>query len=303
MKTPLVELETVGTNRIFAKVEYMNPGGNHYDRVFPPLLDVLEQQNLIEPGRTRLVETTSGNAGISFAQAASRYTQAGLAPIIFTHGGTSTRRLALMREAGAEVVVTPKEAYIYGMVTAMRKYLREHHERDTNGRRVFYCPNHSRSDIALDALRPIAREAMETGGEFTTFIGAAGGGLTLRAIAEELRAHRRDTHIITFEPSRASLAYQLKYGSQDESPAAHELFGTGGWGIEFPHLEQAIVSLVDEVQIVTPDEWRHGQEELARRGYPAGRTSGAAFTIAQQFCKGRHNERVLIVLYDRADLY
>ncbi len=301
--TDLVDLPAPGAqNHIFAKVEYQNHTGSHYDRVYLWLLNDLEQQGKIHPNHTTLVETTSGNAGISCAFIAQ---ERGYQCVVFTPKGARPRCNELMRSFGADVREVPGDNYIAAARDGMADFLKENIRERSGGYRKYYSPNHSQVDISCEALALIATEAVgQAGHSFDCFIGGAGNGSTLRGIGEALKKDNPAIRMYAFDPSAALQAYQLKYGKvPGHTPHAHQLFGTGGWDIDFPHLTHAVKHLMDDVLIVEDEDWKQAQVELRKEGYDVGHTSAAAYHLARDYCRRHANQNVLIVFYDSADHY
>src|SRR3954470_11201198 len=105
-RTPMVELTRLAPDsdaRLFGKLEAFNPGGSVKDRIGVAMLDAAEREGRIEPGRTTIVEATSGNTGIAlaFCCAAKGYDLT-----IFLPQGMSREREALLRLYGARVEIT-----------------------------------------------------------------------------------------------------------------------------------------------------------------------------------------------------
>lgn len=301
--TDLVELPAPGNhNRIFAKLEYQNETGSHYDRVYLSLLSELERQGKISPDVSTLVETTSGNAGISCAFIAQ---QRGYRCIIFTPAGLRARCVELMQQYGADVKEVIGDQYVADARDAMRLFLNEHVSEKVGRMRCFYTPNHSQVEASCDALEPVANEAIAQAGQpFDCFIGAAGNGCTLKGIGRVLKRSKPTMKVLAFDPSAALVSYQLKYGKvPDHTPKVHHLFGAGAWGIDFPHLAYAVTNLVDDVLIVAEEDWQQSQEKLQQLGYEVGHTSSAAYHLASDHCLRHANQNVLIIFYDKLDRY
>ncbi|TAK05384.1 pyridoxal-phosphate dependent enzyme [Patescibacteria group bacterium] len=301
--TDLVEFPAPGSrNRIFAKLEYQNHTGSHYDRVYPWLLDQLEREGKIHPAHSILVETTSGNAGISCGFVAQRR---GYRTIIFTPAGARPRCNQLMRGYGVDVREVSGADYVADARDAMVTLLREHVDARSGGFRMYYSPNHSQLEISCKALVPIVTEALaQAGGSFDCFIGAAGNGSTLRGMGDALRRDNPKIRMFGFDPAAAPNAYQIKYGRiPGHTPRVHQLFGVGVWDVEFPHLTYAVRQLLEDVMIVEDEQWRQTQLELRAIGYDVGNTSAAAYHLARDFCRRHDNQRILIVFYDAADHY
>lgn len=303
--TPIIGLPAPGhQNRIFAKLEYQNLTGSHYDRVYRRLLLDLEGQGKIVPGKTVIVETTSGNAGISCAALARI---AGYQCLIFCPGGLPVSRIGEIRRRGATVSVTPRESYIQGAAEKMREFLVAHKPKRINGQRRFFTPNHSQVESSCDALEAIATEALAQARvpHFDCFVGAAGNGSTLKGIGRALKRANAAMRIIAWDPAEALVAYQLKYGCvPGHTPMLHRVYGAGAWGVHFPHLQEAVARLVDEVRIVTESEWQSALVDLQRYGREIGQdltvsaTSAASYKIACDYCRENSGKNVLILFYE-----
>src|SRR3954447_15251076 len=105
--TPLVALQRVGEGlgaEVVAKLEYLNPGGSVKDRIGAAMIDAAEQDGLVEPGRSVIVEPTSGNTGIALAMVCAAR---GYELVLTLPEGMTRERTALLRTYGAEVHQTP----------------------------------------------------------------------------------------------------------------------------------------------------------------------------------------------------
>ena len=302
--TRLIELPAPGMgNRIFAKAEHENPTGSHYDRVYWNLLQSMEDAGKIHPNITTLVETTSGNSGISCAWLAKLRGYQGCA--LFTPEKFRPRCIELMAAQGAEVRESTGGNGIMDAARDMRTYLISRVMEKVGELRKFVSPNHSQVLASCDALAPIAEEATAEAGElFDCFVGAAGNGCTLWGIGSRLREGNPNMHIMAFESSRARVAQEILTMRASQQPhQLHTLFGTGGWGVDFPHLKRAVTELVDNVVPVDEGSWVRAQRELADMGHAVGNTSAASYQLACDYCEGVTDKNVLIVFYDSADHY
>lgn len=302
--TPLVELPAPGQNRIFAKCEYRNPGGSHYDRVYIHLLSDLERAGKIRPDVTTLVEVTSGSAGISCSMLARDLGFDGC--LIFAPEVIPEARLRLIRANGAEVCITSNEGYVGTAAEAMGTFVKEHVREKVDGLRRYFPPDHSRSEVSIEALASIVEEALaQAGTTFTTFIGASGNGTTMNGIGRPLRKANPQSTILAFDPEEAPAARWLKYGRPEGvSPKEHTLFGAGGYGIEFPGLKRAVEEgIITDTLTVSSWEYLQTAAELNQLGYAVGKTSAAAYHLAKKYCAEREGEDVLIVFYDESKRY
>lgn len=297
--TDLVELPAPGlNNKIFAKLEYQNVSGSHYDRVYTVLLNDLELRREIKPGITTLVETTSGNAGVSCAFMAQ---QLGYSCIIYLPASLPENRKKLAAQYGAEVRAVEGTEYVAGASEAMGVFVKSQHER-VDGFRVFKSPNHSIEPISCTAVEPVVTEALQAVPEgFTCFIGAAGNGTTLKGMGPILRNHNPRVKLFAFDCDSALVAYDIKYPGRvkGHKPKQHLMFGVGAWGVDFPHLNYAIKELFDDVLVVDWPSVLLVTEVLDKLGYQVGGSSAAAYHLAAQFCASRVNEQVLIVFYEQ----
>jgi len=210
-----------------------------------------------------------------------------------------------MRDYGVDVREVSGKNYVADARDEMVAFWKPLRKEKSEGYLEYFLANHSQVDISCEALAPIATEAIEQAGRsFDCFIGAAGNGCTLRGIGAALKKDNKHIRMFAFDPSAALTAYQLMYGKvPDHTPQCHQLFGTGGWDIDFPHLTEAVRTLMDDVLIVEDDDWQRAQEDLTGQGYNVGHTSAAAYHLACEYCRRHANQAVMIVFYDDARHY
>ena len=122
--TPLLKLNHISPNKdvnIFAKLEYLNPGGSIKDRIGMEIVETAEKQGLLKPGYT-IIEATAGNTGIGLAIAAF---EKGYRLIIVIPEKFSIEKQTLMKALGAELIVTPSSEGIEGAVAKANELLKE----------------------------------------------------------------------------------------------------------------------------------------------------------------------------------
>lgn len=304
--TPLIELPAPGkNNRIFAKLEYFQHTGSHYDIYFLRLLNRLEEEGMIIQGISTLVESTSGNAGMSCAFIAQ---QRGYPCEIFLPASLPKTRIESIKQYGATVHEVDGEHFLLDVARALRNFLLEHRE-EINGVRRCYCPNHSQDVEAPYYFLRIAAEATlqvqeQYGCTFTTFIGAAGNGGTMRGIGTFLRSHSPTMKIVAFEHEACPQALLLRNKEKlQDPPKQHTLYGTSTWGIPFPHLEYNVRYLMNDIFVINDAQWQQGESTLQKLGYEVGHTSSAAYFLACQYCEQHENENVLVLFYDNLTRY
>ena len=124
-RTPMVELTRLAPDseaRLFGKLEMLNPGGSVKDRIGVAMLDAAEREGVIEPGRTTIVEATSGNTGIALAFVCAAR---GYELILTLPQGMSREREGLLRLYGAQVRVTESIGGMNEAVAAAQELARE----------------------------------------------------------------------------------------------------------------------------------------------------------------------------------
>ncbi|HET6979504.1 MAG TPA: pyridoxal-phosphate dependent enzyme [Pyrinomonadaceae bacterium] len=315
-KTKMVELKHLtlpNENRLFAKLEYQNPGGSHYDRVYLELFHSLEESGEITPGKTRVVETTTGNAGASLAWVAS---QLGYECTVIIPADVAETRKRQIQDRGAQLLQSPPGEYVRGVIQYLKRYLVEHREEYDSGR--LYCLNHSKNPLSIHAVANVADEIndelLANGLTSDVLILGCGNGTTIMGIGGRLKTLSPDSQVIVFDPFEAPVAYERKYPGKFEKqyrvkpesqPHRHRILGTGGWGVSFPHIEDpSFLEIVDEVFLVREEVLIETQKLLALKEqlYP-GRSSAAAVAVALEKMKSVHGKNIVVVFYDELNFY
>src|SRR5215813_1949054 len=187
--TPLVALGRLGeglAGEVCAKLEYLNPGGSVKDRIGVAMIDAAERDGLIEPGRTVIVEPTSGNTGIALAMVCAAR---GYELILTLPEGMSRERSKLLRAYGAEVRETPS---LGGMSEAV-----ELAEEICEQRKGFMPQQFSNPANPEVHRRTTAEEIWrDTGGaDIGAFVAGVGTGGTITGVGQVLRERSPETLI------------------------------------------------------------------------------------------------------------
>lgn len=277
--TPVVQLK--GEN-VFAKAEYLNPGGSIKDRVALAMIEGAERDNRLNKDSV-IVEPTSGNTGIGIALVGRLK---GYKVIIVMPENMSVERKKLIRTLGAELILTPAEDGIKGSVDYVEKMAAQ----DPN---VMVCQQFENPDNPRIHYEETAHELWrQMRGDIAGFIAGVGSGGTLQGVGKFLKEHNKDIRIVAVEPKNVSAIL-------GHEPGLHQIQGIGDGFIP----EILDVSLVDEVIEVTDEDAIETTRQLGRNyGLMVGISSGANVWAARQLA-GRIKGNITTVLPDRAERY
>lgn len=319
---PIREIALPQGNTLLQIDETAGPTESHYDRVFVPLLEILENEGKIGPN-AHVLETSTGSAGISFAWAAKKLE---FQPHVFMPSYVpeprilETQRLA---GTGSVVLVDDRKQYIKACSDAMVQYLKWNREmiRTNNGK--IWMANHSQ-DLRVPAFfSSIAAEVYNyvQGSSIDYFIGGIGNGSTILGIGKRLKEFFPASKVIGFEPHRAATYYNRYYtkwgnfvvpilgdGEKVHTEwSFHDLPGTGGSGnVDMPFINFAIereimddIVPVDERFILNNVRYN---EELSEEN-ALGHSTLVARAIAERMALDVQNKVFFTLSYDRADRY
>jgi len=277
--TPLIRL---GAERIFAKAEFLNPGGSIKDRVALAMLEGAERDGRLCPDSV-IVEPTSGNTGIGIALVGRLK---GYRVRIVMPEGMSEERKKLIRALGAELVLTPDSESIGGAVNKARQLAAE--DPCVFVPQQFENPDNPRihyEQTAVELWRQMS-------GDVDCFVAGIGSGGTLQGVGRFLKEHKPGVRIVAVEPKNVSALL-------GHEPGLHQIQGIGDGFI--PAILD--VKLIDEVIEVTDEDAIETTRQLGREcGLLVGISSGANIWAARQLA-ARHPGHIATVLPDRAERY
>jgi len=293
-ETPLVALPAMlaGTPasdagvELYAKLEAFNPGGSVKDRIGVAMIEAAEAEGLIEPGRTTIVEATSGNTGIALAFVCAAK---GYELVLTLPQGMSRERESLLRLYGARVDITESLGGMAEAVEAARAMAREPD---------VFLPDQFSNPANPDAHRrttgPEIERALE--GRVDVLVAGVGTGGTITGVGEYLRERvNAKLHVVAVEPSGSAV---LSGGCA----GPHRIQGIGA-GFVPPVLNR---ELIDEVIAVSDDDAIHAAWSCARRaGLLAGISCGAALHAALQIAERPESRgrRIVVVMPDSGERY
>lgn len=277
--TPLLRLK--GEN-VFAKAEFLNPGGSIKDRVALAMLEGAERDGRLSADSI-VVEPSSGNTGIGVALVGRLK---GYQVRIVMPENMSVERKKLILALGAELILTPAQDGIDGAVERVR-------EIEAEDPRVFVPQQFENPDNPRVHYEETAHELWrQMTGDIACFVAGVGSGGTLQGIGMFLKEHKPDAAIVAVEPKNVSALL-------GHEPGLHQIQGIGDGFI--PAVLD--VSLVDDIVEVTDEDAIETTRELGRdHGLLVGISSGANVWAARQLAT-RINGNITTVLPDRAERY
>ncbi len=277
--TPLIRLKK---EKIYAKAEFLNPGGSIKDRVARAMVEGAERDGKLKPDSI-IVEPSSGNTGIGFALVGRLK---GYRVRVVMPDGMSDERKKLIRALGAELVLTPDRDGIPGAVRAVEEMAREDH-------RIFVPQQFENPDNPACHYHETGPELWrQMSGAVDCFVAGVGSGGTLQGVGTFLKEHNPKVILAAVEPKNVSALL-------GHEPGLHQIQGIGD-GFVPAVLDPAIV---DEVIEVTDAEAIKTTRQLGRDfGLLVGISSGANVWGARRMAE-RIKGNIATVLPDRAERY
>ena len=287
--TPLVRLRTLSERSgatIVGKLESFNPGGSVKDRIGLAMIEAAEQAGVIAPGRTTLVEPTSGNTGIALAMLAAAR---GYRLVLTMPETFSIERRNLLRAYGAQVVLTPGPQGMRGAIDKAGELVTENPDH--------FMPQQFENPANPDGHRRTTAEEIwrDTDGEVDVFVAGVGTGGTVTGVGQVLKERKPAVKVYAVEPTESAVLS----GGQ---PGPHRIQGIGAGFV--PRVLDTTV--YDEIVQVAGDKAIEAARALATdEGILVGISAGAnAFAAAELGARPENRGKLIVtILCDTGERY
>ncbi|SFO38841.1 cysteine synthase A [Cohaesibacter marisflavi] len=289
--TPLVRFDKIAAKHgvkanLIGKLEFFNPLASVKDRIGVNMIEAMEDDGKIEPGKTTLIEPTSGNTGIALAFTAAAK---GYRLILVMPETMSIERRKMFAYLGAELELTEGPKGMKGAIARAEELVNEidnaiipqQFQNAAN-------PEIHRSTTAVEIWN-------DTNGEVDALVSGVGTGGTITGVGSELKARKSDLKVVAVEPSDSPV---LSGGK----PGPHKIQGIGAGFVP----DVLDTSLIDEIiQVSNEDAFAFSRELARTEGVPVGISSGAALAAAIEL--GKRDEfagkNIVIIIPSFAERY
>ncbi len=278
--TPLVRVPFDSPAKVYAKLEYLNPGGSIKDRAALHMINEAERRGLLKPGGT-LIEASSGNQGIATAMIGA---MKGYKVIITVSEKISEEKQKTLQAYGAQLVTCKPTMHLDAPDGYHAKAV-EIHKNTPNSFMLNQYFNPTNADAHYTMLGPEIWQ--QTNGTVTHYCAAAGSGGTVSGAGKYLKEQNPDLRVIAVDVPNS-------YRSTNNNPAPYKLEGIGV-DYDTPHLKNQII---DEFFLAGDDESIAMLKAMAREyGFLVGPSSGAVAYAGAQIAKNLTADDTLVMIF------
>lgn len=294
--TPVVRLNKLVDGldaEVLVKLEYLNPGLSVKDRIGVNMIEEAEKSGLIIPGKTTIIEPTSGNTGIALAFVCAAK---GYKLVLCMPDTMSAERRMLLRGYGASIELTEGAK---GMRGAVNKAL-ELHEADPEN--TFIPQQFENANNPAIHVRTTAREIIhDLDGNLDIFVSGVGTGGTITGVGSVLKDEIPNVKIVAVEPASSPVITQ-SLANSPLAPAPHKIQGIGAGfipGVLNTALIDEVITVTNECAVDT------ARAAMQQEGLAVGISSGASIWAAIELAKRPENKgkRILAIVPSNAERY
>ncbi len=280
--TPLIRLTKMSSGNVFAKAEFLNPGGSVKDRVAKHIIESAEREGKLKPGMI-IIEATSGNTGIGLSLVG---VQKGYRVICVMPENMSVERRKIIQAFGGETILTPCDESLGGCLKKMKEIMEAEPGR-------YFAANQfvNPHNPEIHYLQTAPEIWRDLDGQVDVFVAGVGSGGTLQGVGTFLKEKNPKVKIVAVEPKNSAALL-------GREPGLHQIQGIGDGFVP----DVLDINLVDMVFTVSDDEAIETTRRLSKEeGLLVGTSSGANVFAALHLDNG-HNH-VVTILPDRIERY
>ncbi len=290
-KTPLIRLNRVGRSSpcsIYAKLEFLNPGGSVKDRIGITMINEAEKEGRLKPGGT-VVESTSGNTGVGLAIACAIK---GYKAIFVMPDKMSQEKIQLLRAFGAKVVITPTAV----APEDPRSYY------SVADRIVAETPNavlanqyHNPENPRSHYLTTGPEIWEQTQGKVTDVVAGMGTGGTITGVGRYLKEHNPGVRMIGVDPTGSILMETWQQGKVPDDVKA-TTYKVEGIGEDFLPTSLDLSVIDDVIRVTDKESFLWTRRLVKEEGIFCGGSSGSAVAAAVRYTQNLSTDRLVVVI-------
>ena len=283
--TPILHLRRLspeGGAEIYAKLEFLNPGGSVKDRAALGMVEDAERRGWLSPGAT-IVEATAGNTGVGLALIG---VNRGYKVVLFVPEGFAEEKCILMRGFGAVVIRTPEEEAMSGAIQRAIAYAKEHGAWKAMQFENAANPNFHAHTTAVEIMTQME-------GRIDGFVAGVGTGGTFSGVAGTLKRELQSVHTVAVETEGSVL--------QGGPAGKHKVEGIG---VSFVPQTFDAAAADEIVRVMDVDAFEMVKRLALEEGVLGGSSSGAnVFAALQLAQKMQPGQRIVTIIPDSAERY